>query len=181
MKTRELTEYDIQTQKFVEKTGLKIDKSYCGHYKRFEDAKYISAQWRIKFSREGKMEFWFDFSDSVHNSFSKTEQGSYRRKPLTAGDFNYTAIRLQLETGTHREGSSLPFILHYERKPPSDYDILACLTKYDPSTFEDFCGDFGCDTDSRKAEKTYFAVQKEYQNLRGMFSETELVLMAEIQ
>ena len=179
MKTRELTEYDKQAREFTEKTGLKINKSYCGHYKRFEDAKYISSQWRIKFSREGKKEFWFDFSQSCHDSFSKTEVAGYRRKPLDPKDFYYLAIKETLETGDAKH--SFPFILHYERTPPSDYSILACLTTYDPGTFEDFCGDFEYDTDSRKAERTYFAVQKEYQNLRSMFSESELVLMAEIQ
>lgn len=180
MKTRELTEYDKQAEDFVALTGLKIHKSYCGHYKRFEDAKYISSQWRIKFSR-GEKEFWFDFSQSVNDSFSKSELGRLSRKPLSMNDYNYTAIRMLLESGEKREGMSLPFTLHYEKTPPSDYSILACLTKYDPGTFEDFCGDFGYDTYSRKAEKTYFAVQKEYQNLWNMFSEAELAAMAEIQ
>ena len=179
MKTRELTKYDRQAQEFMVATGLKIGTSYCGHYKRFEDAKYISSQWRIKFSREGKMEFWFDFSQSCHDSFSKTERAGFRRKPLEPKDFHYLAIKETLETGATEY--SLPFTLHYETTHPSDYDILACLTKYDPGTFEDFCGDFGYDTDSRKAEKTYFAVQKEYQNLRGMFTGPELENMAEIQ
>jgi len=179
MKTRELTEYDKQAQEFMEKTDLKIHKSYCGHYKRFEDAKYISSQWRIKFSR-GKQEFWFDFSQSTNSSFSKIVPGRLRRKPLSPGDYSYLAVKETLEIGTTKY-RSLPFTLHYEKTPPSDYDILSCLTKYDPGTFEDFCGEFGYNEDSRKAEKTYFAVQKEYQNLRNMFSEAELVLMAEIQ
>lgn len=179
MKTRELTKYDKQAQEFTEKTGLKIYKGYCGHYKRFEDAKYISSQWRIKFSRKGKKEFWFDFSQSCHNSFSKTEMSGFRKKPLDVKDFHYLAVKETLETGATEH--SLPFTLHWDRTPPSDYDILTCLTKYDIGTFEDFCGEFGYSEDSRKTEKTYFAVQKEYQDLRGMFSEAELVLMAEIQ
>lgn len=173
------TKYDIQAQEFMGFTDLKIHKGYCGHYRRFEDARYISSQWRIKFSR-GKTEFWFNFSQSVHDSFSKTVMAGYGRKPLTPKDYCYLAIKEILETG-ETEHRPLPFILHYEKIPPSDYGILACLTKDDPGTFEDFCGDYGYNTDSRKAEKTYFAVQKEYQNLRGLFSEAELILMAEIQ
>lgn len=180
MRIKEKTEYDIQAEEFMGFTGLEIHKSYCGHYKRSEDAKYIVSQWRIKFSR-GKQEFWFDFSQSVHDSFSKTELGKLRRKSLDMQDYNYTAVRMLLETGVMGVGMFLPFILHYEKTPPSDYDILACLTKYDPGTFDDFCSNFGYDTDSRKAEKTYFAVQKEYQNLQNMFSEAELEKMAEIQ
>ena len=37
-------------------------------------------------------------------------------------------------------------------KIPDAYSLFACMQKYDPGTFEDFCGDFGYDTDSRRAE-----------------------------
>lgn len=64
---------------------------------------------------------------------------------------------------------------------PNAYDILSCLQKYDTGDFENFCGDFGYDTDSRKAEKTYKAVRKEYEGLAKMYNEEELSIMAEIQ
>lgn len=54
---------------------------------------------------------------------------------------------------------------------PSSYDLLACLTKYDPGTFEDFCDEFGCNTDSKKAEKTYKAAIKEYEGLCRVFGD----------
>lgn len=63
---------------------------------------------------------------------------------------------------------------------PSAYDLLSCLTKYDPGTFENFCGDFGYDTDSRKALKTYRAVRKEWRDLEKMFNEEELQQLSEI-
>ena len=72
----------------------------------------------------------------------------------------------------------------YRGKPVpkiSAYDLLACLTKYDPGTFENFCSDFGYDTDSRKAESTYHAVQKEYQKVSRFFTDAELVELQEIQ
>jgi hypothetical protein len=54
---------------------------------------------------------------------------------------------------------------------PNAYDVLACLQKYEVSSFEDFCYDFGYNTDSRKAEKTYKAVLKEYKNVYRLFSD----------
>lgn len=63
---------------------------------------------------------------------------------------------------------------------PSNYGILACLTKYDPGTFKDFCMDYGYNSDSRKAKKTYNAVKHEYEMLSRMFSEAELRELAEI-
>lgn len=63
---------------------------------------------------------------------------------------------------------------------PTAYDVLSCLQKYDIGSFEDFCGEFGYDTDSRKAEKIYKAVCKEYESLCRLYSDEELQLMAEI-
>lgn len=52
---------------------------------------------------------------------------------------------------------------------PTAYDVLACLTKYEPGSFEDFCANYGYSEDSRKAEKIYFDVQKEYSNVKRLF------------
>jgi len=54
---------------------------------------------------------------------------------------------------------------------PTMYDVLACLTKYDPGTFENFCSDYGYDTDSRSAERTYKAVCKEWQAVERLFGD----------
>ncbi len=68
----------------------------------------------------------------------------------------------------------------WDDKKPRAYDVLACLTKYEPGTFEDFCGEFGYDTDSRRAEKTYKAVMKEWKELTYLYSDKELEQLAEI-
>ena len=57
------------------------------------------------------------------------------------------------------------------RKNPPIYSILSCLQKYDVGTFENFCADFGYDTDSRRAEKTYKAVRQEYEDFSALFPE----------
>lgn len=63
---------------------------------------------------------------------------------------------------------------------PSAYDVLACLQKYDPGTFEDFCSNCGYDEDSRAAERIYFAVQKEYTQLARLFTPEQMEELAEI-
>lgn len=65
--------------------------------------------------------------------------------------------------------------------PPSAYDVLACLTKYDVGSFDNFCSEFGYDTDSRKAYKTYKAVLKEWKNVELLFTSEQLELLQEIQ
>jgi len=64
--------------------------------------------------------------------------------------------------------------------PPSAYDVLACITKYDPGTFEDFCREFGYDTDSRKVEKVYKSVCKEFAGVKGLFGDV-MEELAEIE
>ena len=55
------------------------------------------------------------------------------------------------------------------KTPPTLYDILAYLTKNDPGSFSDFCGDFGYDEDSRSAEKTWRTVTEEWRAVDSMF------------
>lgn len=64
--------------------------------------------------------------------------------------------------------------------PPTAYDLLTCLTKYEPGTFNNFCGDYGYDNDSRRAEKTYKAVIREWNKVNSFFSSDELTELQEI-
>lgn len=64
---------------------------------------------------------------------------------------------------------------------PTLYSVLACLTKYDPETFEDFCANYGYDNDSRKAEKIYKEVVKEFNNMQRLFTSDELELLTIIE
>lgn len=54
------------------------------------------------------------------------------------------------------------------QNPPSAYDVLACLSKYDIGDFENFCSEFGYDerklSEYPKVMKIYKAVKKEYEN-----------------
>lgn len=64
---------------------------------------------------------------------------------------------------------------------PSAYDVLTCITKYDPCSFEDFCSDFGYDNDSRKAEETYNSVMEDWEQISTLFDDEQLELLREIQ
>lgn len=65
---------------------------------------------------------------------------------------------------------------------PTEYDILACLEKYDVGTFEDFVDEFGYESDSlRCAKRIYKAVTREYNNICRCFTEEQLESLREIQ
>lgn len=67
-----------------------------------------------------------------------------------------------------------------KQTPPSAYDVLSCLQKYEVGTFDNFCSEFGYDTDSRTAYKTYKAVMKEWKNVELLFTPEQLELLQEI-
>jgi hypothetical protein len=67
-----------------------------------------------------------------------------------------------------------------EDTPPTMYDILACLTKYNPETFEDFCSEYGYNEDSINAQKTYKAVKREFNGVNRLFNDV-LEQLQEIQ
>ena len=63
---------------------------------------------------------------------------------------------------------------------PTAYDMLACLTKNDPGDFEEFCSEFGYDTDSRKAEREWKTVRAEWEQVEAFFTAEELEQLQEI-
>jgi hypothetical protein len=68
-----------------------------------------------------------------------------------------------------------------EGNTPTPYAVLTCIEKYDYGTFEDFCCEFGYDIDSRKAEKTYKEVVKQYKKVVAFFTASEIEELQEIQ
>lgn len=70
---------------------------------------------------------------------------------------------------------------------PDEYDILACLQKYDLSDFSNFCLDFGyeefcknCNRYNKKSIKIYKACIKEFEKVLNFFSDEELELLRDI-
>lgn len=97
-------------------------------------------------------------------------------------DFASAATVYVEELASQSEKAKIRKIIRERREElkTKEYDVLACLTKYDPGTHEDFCADFGYDTDSIRGLKTYLAVQKEYYDLRRIFTPEQLEAMQEI-
>lgn len=67
-----------------------------------------------------------------------------------------------------------------QNTPPKSYDVLASITKYEVSTFDNFCNEYGYDTDSRKALKTYKAVLREWKNIEKLFTAEQIEELQEI-
>jgi hypothetical protein len=76
----------------------------------------------------------------------------------------------------HSKSMTVPFFQGMAHtKAPSAADVLSCLLSdasvEDATSFEDWCSDFGYDTDSRQAEKTYRDCLFQTKELRAFLGE----------
>lgn len=168
-----MNEYIKQATEFLQKTQAKIKIEYVGLA--------VNKEWKEKEKRclyeiiltspRGSMVF--DFWDSIRNTEIKT---------MTLEAYAEKRYRMAFSSLTQAEKMQANKELAAKKKTavPSVYDVLACLTKYDPGTFEDFCSDYGYNEDSRTAERIYFAVQKEYKQLARLFTPEQMEELAEI-
>jgi len=178
-----ISTYEQQANDFLTKTGTAIEINYKKFDYHFQDDKDKRDVYSICINR-GTRSMSFDFGQSLNNSGLRVRNKNNNKITHTIsmdafidkdGKINISKFKFNLPypLGSFEE------IL--KPKAPTNYDILACLTKYDPNTFEDFCSEFGYDEDSRKALKVYEAVKKEFTDLCTLFNDEELTELAEIQ
>lgn len=173
-----MNEYDKQAQDFLDKAGIKFSTTLIGSDcpKFCEDAKKGNAMndvdtyprrthihgkhYRCTFVRGLKtlaIDFWNSYADEEQNCCTRG-----RVYPKFKEDWDMIA---------RHKGK--------QRAEVTPYDVLTCIQKYDPGTFEDFCSDCGYDTDIT-AERVYHAVVKEYRKNRAFFTPAELEALQEI-
>lgn len=169
-----MSEYDEQAAAFLASTGAKIKVEYVETAKYFPDDKEIRDIYNVTISKGGR-EYTFRFGNSINNS------GKYHTISPGAKRANGGNTVIPPRVKYFYNVRDLDYKLNPNYCPPSAYLILSAVQKYDVGTFENFCADFGYDTDSRTAEKTYHAVVNEYTHLCTLFSAAEMERMQEIQ
>lgn len=175
------TEYNKQANEFLTKTGTEYKAEFLKFDKHFEDDKEERLIFKITLTR-GTRKYSFNFGASLNDTekafkmlHGKTLYGDDWR-----GNLQYPAKRLRDEEVLR---ALIPLITKHKDKIklPSAYSVLACLTKYNPYDFNDFCMQYGYDNDSKKAEKTYNAVKEEWQNVQALWSDKEIEQLQDIQ
>lgn len=167
-------EYTEQAENFLRDAGatMKIELQGCA----------INTMWKEKESRNlyavtittPRGSYTFDFWDSLRNTeTTQMTAEQYARK--------YLHRLWQDMTYTEKNKARAEFAKKQKEARPDCYDVLACLTKYAPGTFEDFCGEYGYDEDSRTAERIYIAAQSEFANLKRIFDHEQMEAMQEIE
>lgn len=180
---KEKSEYDIQAEKFLEKTGTTIDIKFLKHDKHFADDKEERDIYDVKLKRKNRS-MTITFGNSLNDSgFKLITVINTRNIPI--GDSSRQRFIDSPNLLRRHIEQHIKFNLGNKDKiklpvAPNAYSILACLTKYDPETFEDFCSEFDYNTDSRKAEETYNAVKEEWLKVCSLFSDEELSELQEI-
>jgi hypothetical protein len=174
------TNYEKQAMDFLEKTGCKMTITYKENRKYFPNDKETRDVYDIKIEREKRV--WeFEFGNSIKDSEFVAVYGKSRYKipseMRTKSNEEiawYVKWNLQFDFGTVKADHIIRPVA------PSEYSVLACLTKYDPGSFEDFCIEFGYDLDSKTAERIYNAVVKEWQNVCMLWNDDEIEELREI-
>lgn len=173
------SEYEIQAETFLTETNTRMKISFVRNAFYFEEDKEKRDIYKVTLSR-GSRSYSFEFGQSIINSgfyYTKGVQKIQIDRTYLTNENLSTIIRFKM----HDMSFNPIYDKAHKPKTPTPYDVLACLTKYDPGTFENFCSEFGYDTESEIAEKTYNAVVNEYTNLCALFSDAEMEKMAEIQ
>lgn len=179
-----MSEYNQKAIDFLTKTNTTIDIKYLKHDKYFVDDESKRDIYQITLQR-GQRQFIFTFGQSINASGYIITIG--RNKKVYS--FEFLKERNLLDDKNNILRSKFHYVVDCNLLPqdtiknpeiPSEYDILSCLTKYEPGTFENFCADYGYDNDSRKAEKIYQAVLNEWQNIKMLFTDAEIEELQEI-
>jgi len=170
------TDYDKLAEDFLKKTDTKLDIVFIRNGIHFEGDTDKRDIYNVTLSRNNRV-YDFKFGNSIADSQYYLDKHIRNRKYDCNGwNENYTK-RYNTEDITKYPNR---FCILVKGKKPSAYSILACLQKYDVGTLEDFCSNYGYDTDSKKAEKIYRAVLNEYTQLCTLFNEKEMEELAEI-
>lgn len=165
----QVSPYDQQAIDFLLKTGAIMEITFSNFGKHFEEDKEERDIYTVTIIRNGR-QYTFKFGNSLNAT------GRYIAR-YQGGDVHFQDIN----SATRLAASSRDVRKNPNFKAPTYYDVLAALTKTDPGLFQDFCKEFGYDTDSRRAERIYNAVRDEYLHLANIFSSEELEQMQEIQ
>jgi hypothetical protein len=163
------TNYEKQAKDFCEKYGVEFKAEFLANMPYFEDDKEKRDVYTITLKR-GVKEYSFKFGQSI----SKSNIAEKKKAILAfSGCVFINPADKSQQIKARKLFCDLREIKNAKNNlvPPTEYDVFVSITKYDPYDFENFCAEYGYDTDSRKAEKIYFAVQKEYREIFKLFSD----------
>ena len=160
--------YDLQAEYFLHDIGVKFECKYLKTAKHFHDDKCPRDIYTITLSRG-----------------SRSMTGTFGQSYICSGKFHKWGY---YERGIINEKPKVDrmrsWIINKNFEEPTEYNILACLTKNDVGSFDEFICDFGYVIDSKESyestQKTYKACVKEWDDVQKLFSNEEIEELQEI-
>jgi len=174
-----ISSYEQQAIDFLAVTNTSFSVEYLRTGKYFADDKHERDIYSITLKR-GAREYKFEFGNSINES-GKYIISTYIANALKIKSTRRFASESEIKKLGYINKQPHDIVKNVHFAAPNAYDVLACLTKYEVGAFEDFCNEYGYDTDSRKAEKTYLAVKDEWLNVSRLFNDSEIEQLQEIQ
>ena len=170
-----MSEYQQQAKNFLASCSATMEIKYVGLEKpNWANKPHCTYDCTIKTPRGEMMVHFYDSLENT-NLLAMTIDEYLRR--------NYRLVGLNSIDVRHRKAAA-ELRKKKEEAVPTEYDILACLTKYDVGSMDDFMQEFGyeikCTEDITNFINTYNAVVKEYNDVRRCFTEEQIEAMSEI-
>jgi hypothetical protein len=176
--TETKSECDTQAEEFLNKTGTKMTVEFVMHGRHFEDDKEDRDIYKVTLIRGSrKMTIMFGQSLKCSGKYRIVDSIVRAKEGITCFNSDEQLKKLKAK---YKAAYGQFWQENEKFEGPSAYAILCGLSKDDPESFEDFCRNFGYDTDSRKAEKIYKVVQKEFNDLCTLFNEEEMDMLREV-
>jgi hypothetical protein len=169
------SKYEIQAERFLISTDTKFSAKFLKYDVHFDNDTDKRDIYEITLTR-GNRKYVFNFGQYVNSSGRFWKYGRYE----SGCEWGRLHKGVYVKPSSIGTGETDAWKKNPDFKEPTPYAVLACLQKYDPGTFENFCSDFGYDTDSRRAEKIYKAVQNEWTSINLLFSDSEIEQLQEI-
>lgn len=169
-----MTDYQAQAKQFLDNCNATMEIKFVG--------KEIPAHWKGETKPHNKYQFTITtpkgkytsyFWDSLYNTeLSKMTVQRYAERKYK---IRYDYLRYAEKVQAIKELDSLK-----AKAKPTEYDILACVEKYNYDSFSDFCAEYGYSTDGISARETFLACGEEYAGLRRIFTEEQMEKLREI-
>lgn len=170
-----MIEYQKQALDFLAACNATMEIKYTGLEKpNWDDKPHCTYDCIIK-TPKGNMVV--HFYDSAYNTEIRTMNAKKYYEKLTHQNYDYAPVLQQLKYQKELSAKQKEAV-------PTEYDILACLEKYEVGSMDDFMHEFGyeikCTKDMTNFINTYNAVIKEYNNLCRIFTPEQMEMMREI-
>ena len=172
-----MNEYVKQAKDFLEKANATMEIKFVGCFPNddWDNGKEHNCYHAtIKTPRgEMKIKFW----DSLHNTeICNTTDRQFAEKMYRT--------RYECLSGSEKNRAKKLLAEEKAKAVPTEYDILACLEKYEVGSMDNFMYEFGYEIKSVKDMtnfiNTYNAVVKEYNDLCRIFTEEQMEELREI-